>query len=34
MMNLHTKKSKTIIAIVAIILCIAMVIPFVISALV
>jgi flagellar biosynthesis protein FliQ len=31
MMNLHSKKSKTILAIVAIVLVIAMIIPFVVS---
>ena len=31
MMNLHSKKSKTILAIVAVVLVIAMIIPFVVS---
>ena len=31
MMNLHTKKAKTILAIVAIVLCIAMIVPFLAS---
>ena len=31
MMNLRSRKSKTIIAIVAVLLCIAMIIPFMVS---
>ena len=31
MMNLHTKKSKIIILIVVLVLCVAMVIPFLVS---
>ena len=31
MMNLHTKKAKVIIAAVAIVLCLAMIIPFLVS---